>query len=308
MLSLPRIALGTVQAEADVEFVSWALMELLSRSGCQVQHFAARSCLTPLPGAITATGLGSRHLDSWLMTPDVCRELLLRGTGESELALVEGRYDVGRPAGCGGGSLDQLCQWLDLPRLVVLDVRQLDGCQLPPRPKADGLLLDGIEDAADLSRWQTMLETFWGTPVLGALERLPRLRDVVRGLAPGSNMPREICEHLGTSLERYCKPAAIRRLAARREFGGVSSALFQPVLDSSPMTVAVAYDEAFHCYFPDTLDLLELWGASIIDFSPLHDESLPPETDLVYIGCGHPERYATELSDNHCMMMALRNH
>ena len=69
MLPLPRVALGTVQPEAEVEFVSWALMELLSRRGCQVQHFTARCCLTPFPGAITATGLGSRNLDTWLMTP-----------------------------------------------------------------------------------------------------------------------------------------------------------------------------------------------------------------------------------------------
>ncbi len=168
MLPLPRVALGTVQPEAEVEFVSWALMELLSRHGCQVQHFTARCCLTAIPGAITATGLGSRHLDSWLMTREMCRELLARGMGESELALVEGRYDVARPAGCSGGSLDQLCQWLDLPRLVVLDVRRLDSCQLPPRPAVDGLILDGIDGAADLSRWQTALESFWGVPVLGA--------------------------------------------------------------------------------------------------------------------------------------------
>ncbi len=140
------------------------------------------------------------------------------------------------------------------------------------------------------------------------MEKLPRLRDAIRELSPGSNVPRDLCEHLGAALERYSKPAAIRRLAARREFGPVSSTLFQPVAGNSPITVAVAYDEAFHCYFPDTLDLLELLGASIIDFSPLHDESLPPETDLVYIGCGHPERFAAELADNHCMMLALRNH
>jgi cobyrinic acid a,c-diamide synthase len=148
----------------------------------------------------------------------------------------------------------------------------------------------------------------WGLPVLGALEQLSPLRQAVRQLSPGSSVPREVCEHLAAALERYTRPETIRRLAARREFDAVPTSLFQPVVHRRPMTVAVAYDEAFHCYFPDTLDLLESFGATIVDFSPLHDESLPPEADLVYIGCGRPERFSAELSENHCMMLALRNH
>src|SRR5690606_21378146 len=75
-----------------------------------------------------------------------------------------------------------------------------------------------------------------------------------------------------------------------------------------PLTVAVAYDEAFRCYFPDTLDLLEHLGATVVDFSPLRDEALPLGTDIVYFGCGHPERYAEALASNHCMMLAIREH
>jgi cobyrinic acid a,c-diamide synthase len=72
--------------------------------------------------------------------------------------------------------------------------------------------------------------------------------------------------------------------------------------------VAVAYDDAFGGYFPDTLDQLELRGAAIADFSPLADERLPPETDVVYLGCGHPERFAAQLSKNDCLMLALKSH
>ena len=56
------------------------------------------------------------------------------------------------------------------------------------------------------------------------------------------------------------------------------------------------------------MDDLELRGATVRDFSPLRDEALPADTDIVVIGCGHPERFAGELSQNQCMMLALRNH
>ena len=32
--------------------------------------------------------------------------------------------------------------------------------------------------------------------------------------------------------------------------------------------------------------------ARLCEFSPLRDDRLPPGTDVVYIGCGHPERFA----------------
>jgi cobyrinic acid a,c-diamide synthase len=72
--------------------------------------------------------------------------------------------------------------------------------------------------------------------------------------------------------------------------------------------VAIAFDEAFNRYFPDTLDSLEVCGAAVLDFSPLRDETIPKGTDIVYFGCGQPERFARTLSENHCMAAALRNH
>jgi cobyrinic acid a,c-diamide synthase len=76
----------------------------------------------------------------------------------------------------------------------------------------------------------------------------------------------------------------------------------------SGVRIAIAYDDVFHCYFPDALDALESRGAEVRDFSPLRDETLPPGTDIVAIGCGHPERFAAELAQNQCMMLALRGH
>ena len=73
-------------------------------------------------------------------------------------------------------------------------------------------------------------------------------------------------------------------------------------------TVAIALDEAFHCYFPDTLDALEMQGARLCDFSPLKAESLPPHSDLVLLGCGHPERYAEQLAANVCLKQALQSY
>ncbi|HUY91088.1 MAG TPA: hypothetical protein VMV10_20285 [Pirellulales bacterium] len=324
MLRLPRVAVGTLQADAETQPCTWALMDLLSREGAQVQHFHSRASFLPLNAALAVTGLNTRYLDSWLMSREVCRETFVHGSAGSDLSLVEGRFDsLDSRAPSPGSRLDVLCDWLDLPRIVVLDASRLTDCELPERPdQVDGVLLDRVACLGEAFRVQTCLEALWDVPVLGALDKRAPLEEALSQIPRGSSPPRDLCRHLGDQLARFGRAERIRALASRRDFPPVRPALFAPPGKRlwarnrgsrreqggpRPPTIAVAFDAAFNCYFPDTLDLLELHGAKVVDFSPLRDELLP-EADVVYLGCGHPEFQAEALASNHCMLLALRNH
>ena len=306
---LPRVAVGTIQAEAQSQTILWALTEALRRTGLQVQSFRSRACFPKCRVLGTVTGLASRHLDSWLMSPETCREIFVRGAQAADLALVEGRFDSAIAGENAGGNLDTLCRWLNLPRLVVLDAERIDRQGLPIRPdQVDGLLIDRVVDSYHFARLTTDLEALWGVPVLGALEQLPRLRARLDAVPCACRPPHRLCGELGDRFARYWQPERIWGIAVGREFPRWrgQAAPIDPAM--AKLKVAIAYDEAFHCYFQDTLDLLELRGATIVDFSPLRDESLPPDTDIVYLGCGHPERHAAALAENHCIKAALRSH
>ena len=306
MPTFPRIAVGTVQPRADSRLICWGLMAALAKSGRQVQHFLSRACFLPCDGAITATGANSRHLDSWLMTREVCHAIFARAARSAAVSVIEGTYAAPDNGFAAGGTLDALCQWLDLPQLAVIDIAELNGCRLPERPDAaDALLLDRIPNQAEFHRYKTVLESLWGIPVLGGLTELPQLRAAVNQLGGGASIPKEVCEALSADFRQLTNLEAIAGIAQRRELA--------PLLPAGPAPagrtrVAVAFDAAFHCYFPDTLELLESRGVTVVDFSPLRDESLPPDIDIVYLGCGHPEKFADELAENHCMASALRNH
>jgi cobyrinic acid a,c-diamide synthase len=71
------------------------------------------------------------------------------------------------------------------------------------------------------------------------------------------------------------------------------------------VSIAIAQDEAFNFYYPDTLDLLRLAGAELVPFSPLHEAVLPEHIGGIYIGGGFPEEYAHRLSANESMRAAL---
>jgi cobyrinic acid a,c-diamide synthase len=180
---------------------------------------------------------------------------------------------------------------------------------LPKCPgRLDGILLDRVSDLRTLLKWQTFFESHWGAPVLGALPGLPELRRQIAALRPGEVVPEGMCKKLGTSFVQNTKLPRLQALADRRVTWVPRAQEFEPLAGRRKLRVAVAYDAAFNCYFPDTLELLEQGGAELFAFSPLRDETLPADCEFVYLGCGHPERFAAELAGNHCLLTALRNH
>ncbi len=318
MPRLLRAALGTVQPEACASALLSALSVLFDQHGWQTQLFCDRSVRTRENSGRLACGATCRFLDSWLMSPDLSREYFQYASVDCQVAIVAGRFQTepAPPGASCGGTLEDLCDWLDLPRLAMLDVGRLVACHLPPRPSGIvGLLLDNVP-RGELAHWRTTLESLWGVPVIGALPARAVNSQPTNGLAPRWGDGKmgddemiaanacQLAEQLGENL----RLAQMLRLLDCGDLPRAIPWLYRTTDRLAGLTVAVAYDEAFYGYFSDVLDALELHGASVIDFSPLHDESLPPDTDIVYLGGGDPIPLADRLMKNQCLITSLRSH
>jgi cobyrinic acid a,c-diamide synthase len=327
MSALPRLAVGAVQPEADTNFLVWALLDFFRSQEIDVQHFLSRACFCSRKGAFGSQSSGSRHLDSWLMDRDRARSSFWRGMQEADFALVEGRFasayrahdrdaELARTSDCGGcrpaswgGSLDTLCDWLDLPRIAVFNVQLSDSCHsVLRRGQYDAVLLDHVRDDRDFFTWKTNLEALYGLPVIGGMPIASELRARVASEPRCESLLSRAGGELARELSRWTNAQRLMEFACRRDFAWCELPPEDRHADRSPIRVAMAYDEAFNCYFPDSIDALEALGAKLIDFSPLKDEALPADVDVVYFGCGHPERFAERLSANQCMMQALRDY
>jgi cobyrinic acid a,c-diamide synthase len=310
MRYLPRLALGSIQPAVRQECL-WALAAALQMRS-EAPLLIRSSCrLSAQDASQTILGRPSRHLDSWAMSRTDTIAALARAASERDLVLVTGQFHTpsAPPSSQPASSLNTLCRWLDLPRVAIVDVRQLAACSLVPfTDRYDGLLLDRVRDAGEAAYWQTTLEALSGSPVLGWLADADPSQNHPASPSLAANPSRELCDELAARLLPTLRIDRLRALAHRAPPLPIAPEPLSLRPAARPFRIAVAFDEAYACYYPETLELLEAAGAELCDFSPLRSESLPKETNIVYFGCGHPERHLAELASNHCLMQSLRCH
>jgi cobyrinic acid a,c-diamide synthase len=319
MIELPRLALATPASGPEPSLASLAIMAGLTQRRWRVQHFRTRACPTVTEAVGQVTGLPGRHIDAWLMPPPLCRSLFARAAQSAELAVVEGTLD--EPAmprtvtSCDSpGDLKPIVEALDLPVVAVVSCRELDTSvfHLPRLPEGvDAILLDDLGgEPADLPRLKRMIHLAAGLPVIGAIEAMPAARDVLEKAPRDRRLPDDLIDALAQAFRKHADADAIRELARSRPFPDQADLLRLGGCDRRHQGLRVAYaqDEAFGRYFPDTLEALEALGADLVEFSPLGDERLPDDVDLVMIGCGYPDHEADLLVSNVSMIASLREH
>lgn len=309
----PRLALVTTAKGSGLAPASAACLAGLTRSGLRIQHFRSQAALTRSKSLSSIVGSPGRHLDPWLMSPEVCRELFLRGIRRADVAVVEGGLQLAppgpSPAEPSPGDLRGLIEALDLPVIVVVDCPRLEGLHLPAFPRrVDGLILDGILDPSTYPEMRTIVSAIARCPVVGGLEALPELRSEMSARADSQGLSEAEIDRLATNFLQFADLGLLRTIAESRSQLEPSDVL--PRLEDTHrrFRVAYAHDQAFGGYFPDTLETLEAMGAELQEFSPLRDEELPAEVDLVMIGCGEPEHFLNDLAANVSLINALRVH
>ena len=189
-----------------------------------MQHFRTRACPTATEAVGQVTGLPGRHLDAWLMPPEVCRELFARASRSAELSLVEGTLDepnsVNSYTSCDyPGDLRPIAQALDLPVVAVVSCRAgaSGSLHLPRLPDGiDAVLLDELTDAAALPGLKRLFGLGAKLPVIGAIELAPAARAALEKAPRDRRLPDELIAALAEAFWKHADLEAIGALARSR--------------------------------------------------------------------------------------------
>ncbi len=252
------------------------------------------------------------NLDTWLMSEDKTLELFSRTSKDKDLAIIEGAmglYDGGE------NSTAKIAKLLKVPVILVINAKSLGESaaavalgfkNFDPEIKIAGVILNctGSENHAKII--SNSLEKV-NIKFLGALPRDDKLKIPERhlGLLPVFENKFDF-ENLADLVEKNLNLDEILKISNLSPL--IPHCPFSLLTPHSSLIthIAVARDEAFSFYYPESLETLRNLGAEIIFFSPLRDKILP-EADAYIFGGGFPEVFANELSENFSMLESVRN-
>ncbi len=314
-MMVPRIVLAGAGSGVGKTTIATGLMRRLSR-GHRVQGFKVGPDFIDPMFHTAATGRPSRNLDSFMLEPDVMRNLFGWSTRDADIAIVEGvrgLYD-GLTAVGDTGSTAEIAKMLDAPVVLIVNARSLAKSaaavvlgfrQLDPSVRIAGVILNQIGGPRHLAKAAEAVESLAGVEVVGAIERQGEaLPERHLGLiAPG-----EARKDTMDSLEALVEDVDVNRIMEiASSAGDVDLPTSSPFVEQEPtgVRIAVPCDRAYRFYYPENIEALSAAGAEVLRFRPSEGEDLP-DCDGVYLGGGYPELYASAIADNRNFLEGLR--
>jgi cobyrinic acid a,c-diamide synthase len=309
---IPRIVIAAAQSGSGKTTLTCGILAALRKRGIAVQPCKAGPDYID-PGYLSRAAARPAHnLDTWLMDETVMKRVFSEGAENARAAVIEGvmgLYDGGRG---GISSTAQIAKTLHAPVVLVINAQSMGdsaaALALGFREYDRGVDLRGVilNRLGSENHRQIITEAMKriGIPVLGALRRDERLSVSERhlGLLPVEENASPAFDILASDIESSVDLDALLKIAD-------SAPDLEVTLRDEPPSpektvIAVARDEAFSFYYPDSLAELQHCGARIVYFSPLNDTALPDCGGLIF-GGGFPEMFAERLSANTPMLNAV---
>ncbi len=322
LLTLPRIVLAGVSSGVGKTTVTTAFIAHLRARGIQVQPFKVGPDYIDPSHLALAAARPCYNLDTWMMPPSRMLAVFCMATAGARIAVIEGMmglYD-GESSTSDVGSTAQVAKLLQAPVVLVIDAGAMARSaaavvlgfqQLDPEVRIAGVIANRVGGAGHARLLQEAIESATGILFLGyfrhSLGKLVPERHL--GLVPAAErvVGIEQLTLLGQQFGQTCDGEKL--LALAREAPSIQRDSEDPFprveAAGERVRIAIAQDEAFNFYYPDTLDLLRRAGAEVVPFSPVRDSALPEHIAGIYIGGGFPEEYAHRLSANERMRAAL---
>ena len=318
----PRILIAGDRSSSGKTTIVAGLLSALCGKGQKVQPFKVAMDYIDPSYHTWITGRSCRNLDGYLMTQAAVKEIYAHAAESADIAVIEGVRGLYEGYDGDLGSTAQIAKMLKTPVIFVVDARSITrSCaaivkgymDFDPQVQFKGVILNKVGSERHAQKAIKEIERYAGVEVVGVIRRNEEMHLAMRhlGLVPvlegktrHEGFPervdkiRQIVEE-GLNLDR------IQEIAKEAQpLPEVEPDLYRQNALGQGLRIGVARDEAFNFYYRDNLELMELAGAKVVPFSPVHDAALP-DVDGIYIGGGYPELYARELSENAGMRRAL---
>ena len=311
---IPRIVIAATQSGSGKTTIVTGLLAALKEKGLKVQSYKVGPDYIDPGYHEIASGRPGHNLDTWLVTEEKLAEIFARTADDADIAIIEGvmgLYDGGKN---GISSTASVAKLLDAPVLLVINAKSMGESaaalalgfkQYDPTVNIAGVILNRLGSPTHRQMIEEALERL-DIPVFGAVGRNDKMNMPERhlGLLPvqENNSEAEVVAEIGRTVGASVDIEKIIGLAESAPEIELPARTTLP--EKRRVRIAVARDDAFTFYYPESIYQLEISGAEIIPFSPLHDREMP-EADGLILGGGFPEMFASELYGNESMRASI---
>jgi cobyrinic acid a,c-diamide synthase len=323
--AVPRICMAGTGSGVGKTSLTVGIVAALRRRGLRVQTFKVGPDFLDPTHLALASGRPCYNLDGWMTNQAYVRQLFARTTQDADLAIIEGvmgLFDGASPSSLAG-STAEVARWLEAPVVLLVNAHGVGRSvaamvkgftDFDPALRLAGVIANQAGGERHAGWLAESLQAAGLAPLLGAVPRgaLPTLPSRHLGLvaADSGAAAGEINDKLADACARLLDLDLLLRLAADAPaVTAVESLPTPPVAPRTyarPVRIGIARDAAFSFYYPDNLEWLAQSGATLVEFSPLHDGQLPADLAGIYLGGGYPELHAAALAQNHAMLAAIR--
>ncbi len=318
---IPRILLSADRSSSGKTTITAGLLSALTARGLKVQPFKVALDYIDPSYHSEITGRKARNLDGYLMEEERVLDVFTHACevdGGADLAVIEGVRGLyeGLDSLEDTGSTAQIAKMLQCPVILIINARSITRSvaalvngysSFDPDVNIVGVILNNIGGKRHAKKAKEAVEHFTSIPVVGIVYRDASMQISMRhlGLVPAIEQRRrvdDLDERIGSIRKNVSEGIDIDRLLC---FSKQAPAVNRPdrtvfvprKTDGEGPVIGVAMDEAFNFYYHNNLELLELSGAKLEYFSPIHDTQLP-DVDALYFGGGYPELFAPQLEAN----------
>ena len=270
-----------------------------------------------------AAGRKAVNLDQFAMSKPLLAHLAADQAGET--LIIEGVMGLFDGASGNAGSSAALAEALDIPVILVMDIRHTAQtaamiaagiASLLPAGRIAGVILNHVASPRHLALVSEALAALQ-IPLFGSVPSHDGLAVPSRhlGLVQAADFDNAglevILDHSADLIDEYCDLDAILDAAQRLPTAGKAvAALPLPVtnplaINQPAKTIAVANDAAFGFAYHHLLAGWQQQGAEIQPFSPLNDEKPADDADFIFLPGGYPELHLPTLSRNRQFLAGL---
>jgi cobyrinic acid a,c-diamide synthase len=315
--TIPRLLIAGTSSGVGKTTITVGLIGALRARGLRVAVFKCGPDYLDPTYHRRASGSACHNLDGWMMGRQAVQATFQRAARGADIAIIEGvmgLFDGASPS-TEEGSSAEIAKWLGAPVLLVVDASGMARtvaaiargfAEFDRALALRGMLCNRVGSRGHLD---LLRQSDASPPILGGLPVASQHAFPSRHLglrtADRQAVPDELLQAWATLVNDWFDVPTILEIAR-------AAAPLERIEETAPAVafkpaprIGLADDEAFHFYYEDNLARLEAVGAELVRFSPVRDERLPT-VDGLYFGGGYPETVASELSQNHAMLQAVR--